>query len=256
MLEKHLVETELKSETLTLEYESAKADLEMINDYIASGAIFRSKVRWYEEGEKNTSYFLSLEKRNKAKSHIRKIVNTNDVEIMDEKMILKEIYNFYSNLYSKKSLRSEDECLQYLVSISTPQLSSTDREVCKGKITMQDCWEALVSMNDGKSPGNDGLTKEFFVCFFGKVALLLIQSLNYSFTVRELSTSQKQAVITLIEKKGRNKRLVKNWRRISLMNIDTKIASKVIALRMKKVLPNIINYDQTAHVKIDILANR
>ena len=98
-------------------------------------------------------------------------------------MILKEINNFYSNLYSMKSLRSEDECLQYLASISTPQLSSTDREVCEGKITTQNCREALVSMKDGKSPGNDGLTKEFFVCFFGEVAPLFIQSLNYSFTV-------------------------------------------------------------------------
>ena len=60
MLENHLVETEFKSETLILEYESAKADLEKINDYVASGAIFRSKVRWSEEGGKNTSYFLSL----------------------------------------------------------------------------------------------------------------------------------------------------------------------------------------------------
>ena len=57
MLEKHLVETEFKSEALILEYESTKADLEKINDYVAGGAIFRSKVRWYEEGEKNTSYF-------------------------------------------------------------------------------------------------------------------------------------------------------------------------------------------------------
>ena len=85
MLEKHLVETELKSETLSLEYESVKADLEKINDYIASGAVFRSKVRWYEEGEKNTSYFLSIEKRNKAKSHIRKIINTNDVRNNERK---------------------------------------------------------------------------------------------------------------------------------------------------------------------------
>ena len=48
---------------------------------------------------------------------------------------------------------------------------------------MQNCWEALVSMKDGKSPGNDGLTKEFFVCFFDEVAPLLIKSLNYSFIV-------------------------------------------------------------------------
>ena len=80
--------------------------------------------------------------------------------------------------------------MQYLVSISTPQLSSTDREVYEGKITMQNSWEALVSMKDGKSPGNYCLTKEFFVCFFGEVAPFLIQSLNYSFTVGELSMFQ------------------------------------------------------------------
>ena len=99
-------------------------------------------------------------------------------------------------------------------------------------------------MKDGKSPGNDGLTKEFFVCFFDEVTPLLIQSLNYPFTVWELSTSQKQALITLIEKKGEDNILVKNW-----MNFDTKIASKVIALRMKMVLSSIINYDQTAYVE-------
>ena len=45
MLKKHLVETDLKFETLTLEYEFAKADLEKIDDYIASGAIFILKGR-------------------------------------------------------------------------------------------------------------------------------------------------------------------------------------------------------------------
>ena len=99
------------------------------------------------------------------------------------------------------------------------------------------------------SPGNDGLTKEFYICFSGEIAAPLVESLNCSFPVGQLSTSQRQAVITLIEKKGRDKRLVKNWRPISLMNVDTKIASKVLALRMKKVIPNLINYDQTAHVK-------
>ena len=113
----------------------------------------------------------------------------------------------------------------------------------------QSCWNALNTMKNGKSPGNDELTKEFYMCFFGEIATHLVDSLNHSFSVGELSTSQRQAVITLIEKKGRDKRLVKNWRPISLMNVDTKIASKVLALRVKKVIPNLINYNQTAYVK-------
>ena len=64
-------------------------------------------------------------------------------------------------------------------------------------------------MKNGKTPGNDGLTKEFYVCFFGELGMLLFKSLNYSNLVGELSTSPKQSVVTLIEKKGKNKRLVK-----------------------------------------------
>ena len=138
------------------------------------------------------------------------------------------------------------DCLK---SINAPTLSEKDKETCEGKLTVQSCWNALNTMKNGKSPGNDGLTKEFYVCFLGEIETNLVESLNHSFSVAELSTSQRQEVVTVIEKKGRDKRLVKNWRPISLMNVDTKIASKVLALRMKKVIPNLINYDQTAFVK-------
>ena len=93
-------------------------------------------------------------------------------------------------------------------------------------------------MKNGKSTGNDGSTKKFYACLFCEVASTLVESLNHSFSVGELSTPQKQGVITSIKKKGSDKRLVKNWRFISLMNVDTKIASKVLALRMKKVTLN------------------
>ena len=49
-----------------------------------------------------------------------------------------------------------------------------------------------------------------------------------------LTISQKQAVITLIEKKGKDRRLIKNWRPISLLNVDVKIGSKAIAKRLEK----------------------
>ena len=49
--------------------------------------------------------------------------------------------------------------------------------------------------------------------------------------------------------KDKDKRMIKNWRPSSLINVDAKIASKILALRMQKVLASIINYVQTAYVK-------
>ena len=63
----------------------------------------------------------------------------------------------------------------------------------------------------GKSPGNDGLTKEFYMCFFNNINDTLVAALNKSFEVGQLSSSQHQAVIVLIQnKKDKDKRLVKN----------------------------------------------
>ena len=101
-------------------------------------------------------------------------------------------------------------------------------------------------MKNGKRPGNDCLTKEFYVCFFEELVWLVCKTLNFSFDDGKLSASQKQAVITLIKKKYRDKRFVKNWRPISVINVDSKIASKALASRLKKFIPQIIYYDQTA----------
>ena len=55
-------------------------------------------------------------------------------------------------------------------------------------------------------------------------------------------------MIKLIEKKDRDKRFIKNWRPISLLNIDYKIISKLFATRLKDVLPSLISSEQTAYV--------
>ena len=152
-------------------------------------------------------------------------------------------------MYTNQSLKTEKDFLEYLSKLNAPKLSESDRSICEGKLTLNQCWLALSSMKNGKSPGNDGLTKEFHVCFFEELGLLVCKTLNFSFNNVELSSSQKQAVITLIEKKDREKRLLKNWRPISVINVDCKIASKPLASRLIKVIPQIVHYDQTAYVQ-------
>ena len=69
-----------------------------------------------------------------------------------------------------------------------------------------------------------------------------------AFLKKELSTSQKQAVIKLIEKKDLDKKFIKNWRPISLLNVNVKLISKVLSNRIKNLLPNLISNNQNAYV--------
>ena len=51
-----------------------------------------------------------------------------------------------------------------------------------------------------------------------------------------------------LEKKDKDKRLISNWKTISLLNEDYKIILKIFTSRLKKVLPNLISSQQTAYV--------
>ena len=175
-------------------------------------------------------------------------MTSSDNEIHDPVVIMSHIRSFYSSLYKRRSSKNKKECLEYLRSFNLPQISSCECESCEGLLTRKECWEALQSMKNGKSPENDGLTKEFYVSFFNEISPLLIDVLNHSYQTGQLSTPQCQALTTLIEKEEKDKRCIKNWRPISLINVDAKLASKVLAGRIKKVLPNIIKHDQTAYV--------
>ena len=59
-----------------------------------------------------------------------------------------------------------------------------------------------------------------------------------------ISTSQRQAIIKLIEKKIRDKRFIKNWRPVSLLNTDSKIISEALSEKLKEVLPDLISSQQ------------
>ena len=92
-------------------------------------------------------------------------------------------------------------------------------------------------------------TKEFFVTFWEDIKDVFPNSCRTAKLKKEISTSQRQAVIKLIEKKDKDKRYIKNWRPISFLNVDYKIISKGLASSLKKVLPNLISAQQMAYVK-------
>ena len=76
-----------------------------------------------------------------------------------------------------------------------------------------------------------------------------IRCANECFEKGEMSSSQKQAVTTLIEKKGKDRSLLERVRPISLVNVDAKIMCKVLATKIRNVLPDIIHHNQSGFVK-------
>ena len=62
----------------------------------------------------------------------------------------------------------------------------------KGFLLRQTVFKALQTFKNGKSPGNDGLTVEFYQVFWPSLEHLLVDSLNSLFEKGELANSQKQ----------------------------------------------------------------
>ena len=82
------------NETLLEEYYKYQTELESIYNFIAEGIVLLSKASWYEHGEKSSKCFLNLEKRNKAKSLLRKIINSDGHEVCDETEIRQKLKQF------------------------------------------------------------------------------------------------------------------------------------------------------------------
>ena len=226
-----------------------KNELEILYDEKVEGIITRARVRWHDHGEKNSRYFLNLEKRNDIKKHIRKLyiscsISTNPLEIMDAQK------RFYSKLYSRKPVDlNNEETKAFLENLNIQRLSDELSASCEGNITLQECEGILSTFQTGKTPGSDGIPLEFYKIFWSLIGKLMTDSFNEAYLKKEMSTSQKQAVITLIEKKGKDRNYLENWRPISLINVDAKIASKIIATRIVKVLSEIIHPNQLGYVK-------
>ena len=229
---------------------SAKEELELFYEEKVKGIIIGARARWHEHGEKSTKYFLNLEKRNHIKKHMRKLKISGAITT-DPFDILSEQQRFYHGLSTSinKNMDATAKIESFLRDLNIPKLSEEQKLSCEGKITPEECTLLLESFQNNKTPGNDGIPIEFYKKIWQLISEPFTKCANECFEKGEMSRSQKQAVITLIEKKGKDRSLLENWRPISLVNVDAKIMSKVIATRLKNVLPQIIHHNQTGFVK-------
>ena len=106
-----------------------------------------------------------------------------------------------------------------------------------------------MTLKSDKTPGVDGLTIEFYRKFWKNLCPALIKMYYDSYNNSLLPLSTRRGVISLLPKKDKDTRVIKNLRPLTLLNNDYKILAKTIDNRLSPLLPQIINRDQTGFIK-------
>ena len=238
-----------------VEQERGKLESELDRHYTfkAQGAQIRSRAEWIEEGEKNNKYFLQLE-NSRQQANVIHCLTVEDNEVYTSSEILKQLISFYETLYTSKSI---DQKLieEYVVNAKLPcRLNEEQKCSCEGLLSEREVAEVIQNIKTGKAPGSDGLPAELYKEFWPKLKLPFMSSVIETSVYGELPHSTRHAIISLIYKKG-DRRLLKNYRPISLTNTDYKIIAFVLARRLQNVLPSIIDYDQAGYMKGRFIGN-
>ena len=181
---------------------------------------------------------------NQRKKHI----TSDPTKLTDPKEILEEEERFLNRYIHQKARIRTTQSLSNSFNTENA-LSEETAKTCEGVMSVEECKRALMMMESNKTPGTDGLTSEFYRYFWNAVSKCMVDSFNYGLQHGSLSISQRQGIISLIPKKNKNAEYLTNWRPVSLLNVDYKIATKSIALRLEKVLPSIIHPCQSSYVK-------
>ena len=91
---------------------------------------------------------------------------------------------FYQKLYSNppyNNIQEIDENINFfLKNKSIPKLPTEENECCEDLLTEKKFLKAVKVMKNGKSPGTDGLTAEFYKKIWSDIKTLLFNSLNFS----------------------------------------------------------------------------
>ena len=175
---------------------------------------------------------------------VKSVYNAGGVKVFSQEDNSHAHVDFYSQHFSCQEI--DNQVLNDLLSHVRTRLSPDKCKSCEGKITLHELTAALKNMAHNKSPGPDGLSAEFYSAFWARLGPILVRVFNVCYSNGVLSDSIKESATRLIFKKG-DRKSRKNWRPI-LLHVDDKICSKVLSLRLSKVLGSVTSTDQTCSV--------
>jgi hypothetical protein len=203
----------------------------------------RAHVNWLKNGDRNTSFFHAYASERKKTNWIRRLKREGGGVVESEEELGPYVSNFYKSLFVSSVGPTDNELLQHIPQSVTPEMN----EILTRAYTGEEIREALESIGDLKAPGPDGMPAVFYKKFWqtlgAKVQEEVLEVLNGGM----MPAGWNETTIVLIPK-VKNPEKITEFRPISLCNVLYKLISKVLANRLKMILPEIISPSQSAFV--------
>ncbi|XP_071727850.1 uncharacterized protein [Rutidosis leptorrhynchoides] len=128
------------------------------------------------------------------------------------------------------------------------KLSNSQAMGLEEQFSGEEIWEAVNSCANNKAPGPDGFNMRFFKKFWAIISDDLIEAIRGFWQNGTISSGCNSSFITLIPKVA-NPVNLNEYRPISLIGSFYKIIAKLLSNRIKKVIPNLVGFEQSAFIK-------
>ena len=198
----------------------------------------------FHKNEPDIAFFAKVESRSRSNAAITQLSSEKGGKIYtDNKNIINIAKDFYTKLFTPNKVNeaTQDRLLRNIKS----QVSEEQRKELDSVIIDKEARSAVFGLKENRSPGLDGVPIEFYQWFWDDIKGLYLGFLN-ELKKGSIPKGKNTSVIKLIYKKNGDIFLLTNYRPISLINVDIKILTKILANRLKLVLPSIIDKSQTA----------
>lgn len=203
----------------------------------------KSRVKWLNCGDGNNKYFFNQVRTNWNCNKILAIHDSRDVLVQGHSNVVTVAVDYFKEILGNApSPLSRD-----LSFIECPTLSDAMAELLTRPFSNEEIWQTLKKMKKGKSPGPDGFNVEFFVSCWDIVGQNFCEAIQAFFETSRLHSGINSTSIALIPKTVTPSRM-QDFRPISLCTVAYKCLSKLMANRLKRILPSVIDQAQSAFI--------
>lgn len=201
----------------------------------------KSRIRWLNCGDGNNRFFFNSCK-SRWNSNKLLALEHEGVTVNTHSAIALVAVNYYKALLGTRKRVSPIPDSFVTHTLSSEVASSMVHECSRVEI-----FNTLKSMASGKSPGPDGFSVEFFLKSWDVVGSDLSSAINLFFINSFMPRRVNSAAIVLVPKVATASN-ISQFRPISCCNVIYKVVSKILAQRMKNVMPRLVSPSQTAFI--------